>query len=99
RNAQSNNTEIRHRRLNVQQKMLAIHQIVFPNIKNLGIAPHKREKNITSTIEPSIYNHYTVGWIGVRYGKLPHEIDILNAGHEKGDDVYGFQKHACLQFN
>lgn len=99
RNAQSKNIEIHHRRISVQQKMLAINQMVYSQIKKLGIAHHKRENNITSTIEPSIYNHFTVGWIGVRYGKLPHEIDVLNAGRERDDDIYGFQKHACLQFN
>ncbi len=99
RNAQSNDAQIRHRRLSVQQKMLAVHQMIYPKIRSLGIAHHKREKNITSTVEPNIYNHHSVGWIGVRYGKLPHEIDWLNAGRESDDDAYGFQKHGCLQFS
>ena len=99
RNAQSNDAQIRHRRLSVQQKMLTIHYMIYPKIERLGIAHHKREKNITSTIEPNIYNHHSVGWIGVRYGKLPHEIDWLNTGRENDDDAYGFQKHGCLQFS
>ncbi|MHB1453904.1 MAG: phospholipase D family protein [Saccharofermentanales bacterium] len=99
RNVQSYDSQTRHRRLSVQEKMLIVHRMIYPQIRKLGIAHHKREKNITSTIEPNVYNHHSVGWIGIRYGKLPHEIDWLNAGRESDDDAYGFQKHGCLQFS
>lgn len=74
RNAKRTDSAIKHRRIEVQQKMLAVHKLIFPSIKKLGIAHHKRLENITSTIFPSDYNLHRVGWVGVRYGKLPHEI-------------------------
>lgn len=99
RNAKTSHTEINQRRISVQQKMLAIHKLAYPAIKKLGIAHHKRAENITSTIFPSVYNLHSVGWLGVRYGKLPHEVDWLNEGRGADDESYGFQKHGCLQYN
>jgi len=99
RNAEKVDREISAKRLTVQKKMLDIHNIVYPSIKKLGVAHHKREENITSLIRPCQYNKNSVGWIGVRYGKLPHEVDALNFGKTDDDDAYGFQKHGCLQFS
>ena len=99
RNAKNTDREINRRRIKIQQKMLDIHKLVYPDVKKLGVAHHKRIENITSTIYPNVYNLHSVGWIGVRYGKLPHEIDWLNAGKEEDDDTYGFQKHGCLQYS
>jgi len=99
RNAKKADSEIRKKRESVQKKMLSIHENVFPSIRKLGIFHHKRKDNITSLIIPHVVNKYTIGWIGVRYGKTPDEVDVLNINKEKDDDVYGFQKHGCLQFS
>lgn len=99
RNRKKTDSDIQTQRRQVQNKMLAIHQLIYPSIKKLGIAHHKRPENITSLIIPHPINFGSVGWLGVRYGKTPPEVDVLNAGREKEDDTYGFQKHGCLQFS
>lgn len=99
RNRKKSDSDIQAKRKRVQSKMLAIHQLLYPSIKKLGIAHHKRKENITSLIIPHPVNFGSVGWLGVRYGKTPPEVDVLNAGKEKEDDTYGFQKHGCLQFS
>jgi len=98
RNQKLNNKEITEKRRRVQEKMLKIHSRIYPQIKKLGISCHKREDNITSLINPCVYNHHTVAWNGVRYGKTPAEIDAFNFGSNKDDEIYGFQKHGCLQY-
>ena len=97
RNQALNDKGIRIKRQKVQEKMLKIHSRVYPQIKKMGIACHKRPDNITSLIIPCLYNHHVVAWNGVRYGKTPSEIDLFNLGGDK-DDMYGFQKHGCLQY-
>ena len=99
RNAKRIDSAIQQRRVGIQQKMLAVHTLLYPSIKKLGIAHHKRVENITSTIFPSDYNLHRVGWIGVRYGKLPHEVAPFVQGHGDDGDSYGFQKHGCLQYS
>ena len=103
RNHSLNGWDIRARRKQVQEKILKIHHEIYPQIKKMGVACHKREDNITSTIIPSEYNHYVVAWNGVRYGKTPEEIDAFNPGggsrsHNEKNKMYGFQKHGCLQY-
>ena len=97
RNSTLNHADIRSQRKSVQEKMLAIHNKIYPQISKLGISCHKREENITSMITPCVYNHHAVGWNGVRYGKTPSEIDALNYAGDK-DDLYQFQKHGCIQY-
>jgi len=99
RNQKKGGTDIKAKRERVQRKMLEIHQQVYPNIRKLGIAHHKRKENITSLIIPHPINQFSVAWLGVRYGKTPPEIDVLNIYKDKDDDIYGFQKHGCLQFS
>jgi len=99
RNRKKSDADIRAKRQRVQSKMLGIHQKIYPSIKKLGIAHHKRKENITSLIIPHPINQYSVGWLGVRYGKTPPEVDLLNMGKDKDDDIYGFQKHGCLQYS
>lgn len=100
RNCKESNSSINKRREIVQKKMLAIHRKIYPHIKNLEIFCHKRAENITSLIVPSKYNNFTVAWLGVRYGKSSQEIDELNfaTNSKNNDEIYGFQKHACLQY-
>ncbi len=99
RNQRGIGSAIADKRKRVQIKMLSIHQQIYPSIKKLGIAHHKRKENITSLIVPHPINQYSVGWLGVRYGKTPPEVDVLNMGKDKDDDIYGFQKHGCLQYS
>jgi len=96
RNSRLNDSEIRNRRKIVQNKILKLHNGVYSKIKKYGIECHWRPDNVSSLINPSVYNHYNVGWLGVRYGKTKKELDILNKSAE--DDVIGFQKHGCIQF-
>ncbi len=96
RNAKLNDSEIKARRLKVQNKLIQVHKKVYTEIKKMGIECHWRKDNITSLIHPMVYNHYSVGWLGVRYGKTKKELDFFNQGAE--DDYLGFQKHGCIQF-
>ncbi len=99
RNHKGTGSAITDKRKRVQSKMLSINQQIYPSIKTLGIAHHKRKENITSLIETRPINQYSVRWLGVRYGKTPPEVDVLNMGKDKDDDIYGFQKHGCLQYS
>lgn len=99
RNRTKSGSDIKVKRERVKGKMLDIHQKIYPKINKLGIAHHKRKDNITSLIIPHPINQNSVGWLGVRYGKTPPEVDVLNMGKDKDDDIYGFQKHGCLQYS
>ena len=99
RNRKKNGVDIKVKRERIQSKMLDIHQEIYPSVKKLGIAHHKRKENITSLIIPHPINQYSVGWLGVRYGKTPPEVEVLNMGKSKDEDIYGFQKHGCLQYS
>lgn len=100
RNEARNDQDIRARRLVVQRKMLSIHKMIYPQIQRLGINCHWNEKNITSMTIPCEYNRGRVAWLGIRYGKLKKEIDVVNQNLDprEKDDMKGFQKHGCLQF-
>jgi HKD family nuclease len=98
RNEIRDDADIRERRKIVQNKMLAIHDKIYPQIKKLGVYCHWNPKHISSLIRPCEYNRGRVGWLGIRYGKSKKEVDVLNQyldANEK-DEIKGFQKHACL---
>ena len=97
RNQETNNLYIKKQRAVIQKKFLKIHSDIYPEIKKLNIACHRRPENITSLNFPCVYNNGKVAWLGIRYGKHPEELDILNEGADK-NDVLGFQKHGCLQY-
>lgn len=100
RNEARDDMDIREKRKVVQDKMLAIHEEVYPQIKKLGVNCHWNPKNISSILKPCEYNRGKVGWIGVRYGKTKKEVDVVNEclGKNEKDEIKGFQKHGCLQF-
>jgi uncharacterized protein YktB (UPF0637 family) len=105
RNAHLNNEELRERRKVIRDKLISIHKLLQKHVVELDLHPHWNSKNITSGIEPNMYNHNRVSWIGVRYGKTEHEVKQLNAflsppkGYSGSKDEYmGFQKHSCIQF-
>lgn len=100
RNEAREDMDIREKRKVVQDKMLAIHEMVYPQIKKLGVNCHWNQKNISSILKPCEYNRGKVGWIGVRYGKTKKEVDAVNEflGKNEKDEIKGFQKHGCLQF-
>lgn len=99
RNRKKSDSVIKARREAVQRKMLAINSLIYPQIKKLGIEHHRSDKHITSLIIPHPVNQMSVGWLGVRYGKTPREVDELNFAKERDDDGYGFQKHGCIQYS
>jgi HKD family nuclease len=97
RNQALNDAAINARRKAIKDKILKIHKKVYSTLNKENIHCHWRPENITSLIRPCEFNFGRVGWVGVRYGKHKDEIDILNIGSEK-DEELGFQKHSCLQF-
>lgn len=100
RNVKRDDADIREQRKSVQNKMLAIHRKVYPQVKKLRVNCHWNVKHITSVIRPCEYNKGRVGWLGIRYGKTKKEVDVVNQwldDNEK-DEIRGFQKHGCLQF-
>lgn len=101
RNQQRKDSNINKQREQLQAKMMRIHHNIYlSKVKpQLGLQCHKRTQNITSLIVPCDFNKNRVGWIGVRYGKSPAEVDYLNDGAGNKNDQFAFQKHACLQFS
>lgn len=97
RNQSLNDIEINNRRKTIQNKILAVNEYIYNDVKRLGVYHHWRNSNITSLIRPCKYNNGKVGWVGARYGKHEEEIKALNLGADK-DEELGFQKHACLQY-
>jgi HKD family nuclease len=103
----SGTTEVMNRRKTIQYKMLKVHNILEPKLKQLNLNRHWSKKHITSLLNPSWYNHGRVSWIGIRYGKQRKEVQFLNTVYNYrdkqlmgDDDGYGnFQKHACMQFS
>ena len=97
RNSQRDDIDIREQRKSVQDKMLAIHERVYPHIKKLGLDRHWNKNHVTSVIRPCEYNK---GRVTVRYGKTKKEVDVVNIwlGQNEKDEIKGFQKHGCLQF-
>lgn len=100
RNREKSDSVIHERRKKIQEKMLAIHKKIYSKIKSKGIMCHKRTENITSSIVPSDWNRGQVAWLGVRYGKTPREIALINEGIDREEQsIYGFQKNGCLQYS
>lgn len=97
RNMSKEDTNIKKYRENLREKILEIHNLIYKDIKKLGVNCHWRKENISSLIRPCVYNKYSVDWMGVRYGKTEQEVKGLNVGLSK-DEELGFQKHACIQY-
>lgn len=97
RNQSLDDIEINNRRKTIQNKILAVNEYIYNDVKKLEVYHHWRNSNITSLIRPCKYNNGKVGWVGARYGKHEEEIKVLNVGADK-DEELGFQKHACLQY-
>lgn len=100
RNAIRDDKDIRELRKIVQDKMLRIHNNIYPQIQKLGVNCHWNKNHVTSLIHPCEYNKGRVGWLGIRYGKSKDEVDIVNQwlDYKEKDEAKGFQKHGCLQF-
>ena len=98
RNIRKKGVEINRKREIVKKKLLYIHEKIYKEILKLGLECHKNKEHITSQIVLNQFNNYKVDWIGVRYGKKESEIESLNDRNHFSKDVWGFQKHACMQF-
>lgn len=98
RNMSKEDTTIKKSRVDLRDKILEIHNLIYKDIKKLGVSCHWRKENISSLIRPCMYNHYRVDWMGVRYGKTEDEVKGLNVGVSSKDEELGFQKHACIQY-
>ena len=96
RNSNLNTPEIREKRKTVQDKLLAINDIIEDKVKALNLHVHWDRSNITSLTYPCGYNKFCVNWMGVRYGKSKEEIKF-GGGFKVPND--SFTKHACLQFD
>lgn len=96
RNSTLNSLKINEQRKVVQDKLLAINEIVENQIKELNLYTHWDRSNITSLNRPCIFNNYRVDWMGVRYGKRKEEVCF---GGGVKEPYESFTKHACLQYN
>lgn len=97
RNWSRADSDIKARRKTIQSKLLDIHNITIIKIRKMGLDCHWRPDNITSLINPCVFNKHVVTWVGIRYGskvikEFARKLDPKDAAH-------GFQKYACLQFN
>ncbi|MFF2532502.1 phospholipase D family protein [Brevibacillus sp. NPDC058079] len=101
RNQKRKDSTIMSQREELREKLMHIHDTIYTSEfkREFGIFCHKRKDNICSLIMPCSFNHDKVGWLGVRYGKSPAEVDYLNKGVGNKNDKFKFHKHACLQFS
>lgn len=90
-NAVNKSREMSQKRRALQQKLLNLHNRIYPEVVKLRLSCHEREQNITSNIGPNEHGHIN-SWLIVRYGKTPDEI----AGYK--EIGFGFTKHACIQY-
>ena len=81
------------KRKRLKEKILRIHEKVYPILNKENIHCHWVKNNITSLIIPDAINFWKVSWIGVRYGKHENEVKSMMS------DEFGFPKHSCLQFS
>jgi len=93
-----NNSDIRQKRIQIQEKLLNINEIVKEKCETLGLYNHWKKENITSAIEPNPFNNWKLNWIGIRYGRHKNQIDELNTNDNESVH-YGFHKYCCMQFN
>ena len=90
-----NDSVIRQRRKDVQDKLLELHHDIITDyvFNQYAIYPHWKDDHITSSIFPNQTNEHTVPWLGLRYGKSKSEIESLNFGLGRNDSgKVGFQK-------
>jgi HKD family nuclease len=98
RNAVLNISEIKQRRKIIEQKMMSLHQRIKEFVNQLDLHEHWNDNHIVSTLSPSPFNHYSVSWVGIRYGKSRNQIERLNPGATTSDgNLYSFPKHGCIQ--
>lgn len=108
RNEQLKTNALKQRREEIRVKLLSIDRMLRKYTNKLDLYPHWNPHNITSSIEPNIFNRHRVSWLGIRYGKTEGEVKLLNTDLPKTWDRYesskgkneqlGFQKHSCIQF-
>lgn len=85
-------TEMMKKRKYLQNKLLTLHNSIYPEIQQLGLGCHDSKRNITTRIEPDRHTGEINTWLLVRYGKTSNE---LVPYQEIG---MGFTKHADIQF-
>lgn len=88
KNSAVKTSEMIQKRKALKNKMLKLHEKIYPEIEKIGLGCHDNSNNITSKIEPSKYNGKINNWLLVRYGKTANELE----------PYFGFTKHACIQF-
>lgn len=108
RNEQLKINDLKQRREQLRAKLLYIDRTLRKYMNKLDLYPHWNPQNVTSGIEPNIFNRHRVSWMGIRYGKTEHEVKLLNTNlprawgrhrNSKGkNEQLGFQKHSCIQF-
>ena len=94
-NRRLNDSIIRQKRKDVQEKLLDIHHDIMTDyiFNQYALYPHWKDDRITSATYPNETNDFMVPWLGLRYGKSKEEIQSLNVGLGR-DDIgkVGFQK-------
>ena len=86
RNMSKEDTTMKKYRAYLREKILDIHNLIYNDIKKLGVNCHWRKDNISSLIRPCMYNHYRVNWMRGRYGKTEDEVKGLNIGVYSKDE-------------
>ncbi|CAM3975861.1 hypothetical protein FO499_27150 [Bacillus anthracis] len=99
----SNSASIKRRKV-IQDKLLALHKEIEPMVKKWDLHPHYHKDYIASGIIPSVFNHWRVGAIWVRYGKHKGELNPYGSVVRKNrrgnkDPIEQFHKHACFQIS
>lgn len=92
-NAAVKSTGMQKKRQELQGKLLAMHERIYPDVQKMGLGCHPDAKSITTSINPDKSTGLFPAWILVRYGKTAEELAPFQDIKE-----LGFIKHACLQF-
>lgn len=97
----STDIKINQQRNIVKNKLLKLHDLIYPTIRDhkLEIYKHYKETNITSLWYCNPRNNWKVDWLGLRYGQNPKIVKEMDKDLQSDDPDRGFLKYQCFQIN
>ncbi|MGG3561980.1 hypothetical protein ABES03_10280 [Neobacillus rhizosphaerae] len=90
-NQKRNDTVIAKKRKSIQKKLLNIHSKIKNFAQKADLHVHWNPEHITTIINPTTYNNYTIAWVGIRYGKHRKHVKY------GGESYASFTKHGSIQ--
>lgn len=98
---EDSSTSIKLKRKATQDKFHELNEAIKSFANSHDLHPHYKKENLTSGIDPSIYNFGRVTGIWMRYGKHKSELNPFGSTGfgKKSSPIEQFHKHACLQLS